>query len=70
MVEEIIQRGLVWTFEMRVWWMLTVRKLVNKSAPKGDFEDFFENILKIFSGCFSGFLGVKKGSSSTRKGFR
>ena len=23
-VDEIIQRGLVWTFEIRVWWILTI----------------------------------------------
>lgn len=50
--------------------MLTVQKSVNKSAPKGSFGDFLKNISKIFFAYFSGIVGVKKGSSSTRKGFR
>jgi hypothetical protein len=33
---------------------------LSKSAPNGDFGDFFENILKIFFGYFSGIFGGEK----------
>ena len=62
MVEEIIQRGIVWTFVIHVWWILKCAKLLSKSAPNGNFGDFLQNILKIFFALFSGFFGGPKGA--------
>jgi hypothetical protein len=55
-VDEIIQRRLVWTFVDRVWWMLMFLKLLSKKCSRrqfwGFFTKYFKNILWLFSGLF------------------
>jgi len=61
-VDEIIQRRLVWTFVDRVWWMLMFLKLLSKKCSRGQFwgffKKYFQNIFWLFFGLF---WGVKKG---------
>jgi hypothetical protein len=59
-VEEIIQRGLVWTFTIRVWWILKFAKLSVEKCSEGQFWGFFANFFKIFFGLFSGIFGGSK----------
>ena len=57
-VDEIIQRGLVWTFTIRVWWILRFAKFFVKKRSKGQFWGFFrkyfKNIFWLFFGLFWG----------------
>ena len=57
-VEEVIQRGLVWTFEFHVWWILRFAKLfVEKCSERrfwGFFRKFFKNIFWLVFGLFWG----------------
>jgi hypothetical protein len=57
-VDEIIQRGLVWTFMIRVWWILRFAKLFVKKCSRGQFWGFFgkyfKNIFWLFFGHFWG----------------
>ncbi len=58
MVEEIIQRGLVWTFTVRVWWILKFAKLFVEKCSERQFWGFlakyFKNIFWLVLGHFQG----------------
>jgi hypothetical protein len=68
-VDEIIQRRLVWTFVDRVWWMLMFLKLLSKKCSRrqfwGFFTKYFKNILWLFFGLFR---GSKKGPPTPVRG--
>jgi hypothetical protein len=68
-VEEIIQRGLVWTFEIRVWWILKCAKLFVEMCPEGQFWGFFAKYFKnIFWLVFGLFWGSKRGAPAPVRG--
>lgn len=58
MVEEIIQRGLVWTFAIGVWWILRYAKLFVEKCSEwqfwGFFAKYFKNIFWLVFGLFRG----------------
>ena len=69
MVEEIIQRGLVWTFTIRVWWILKFAKLFVEKCSEGQFWGFFAKYFKnIFWPVFGHFREVKMGPPTPIRG--
>jgi len=62
-VDEIIQRALVWTFEFHVWWILKFVKLFAKKCFESHFWGFFAKYFKnIFWLVFGLFWGSKMAS--------
>ena len=69
MVEEIIQRGLVWTFGIRVWWILKFAKFFVKKCSERLFWRFFAQYFKnIFWLVFGLFRVPKSGTPAPVRG--
>jgi hypothetical protein len=64
-VDEIIQRGLVWTFEIHDWWILRFLKLFVKKRSEGRFWGFFPKYFKNIFWLFLRHFWGSKTSSPT-----
>jgi hypothetical protein len=68
-VEEIIQRRLVWTFAIGDWWILRFQKLSNQKCSERQFWGFFPKYFKnIFWLVFGLFQGSKRGAPAPVRG--
>jgi len=47
-VDEIIQRGLVWTFEIRDWWILTISETFEQKVLKRAILGIFYKIFQKY----------------------
>ena len=69
MIKVIIQRGLVWTFEFHVWWILKSEKFLSEKGSGRRFWGFFrKNFKNIFWLVFGPFWGSKSGLPTPIRG--